>query len=76
MQRDREEDKRLYAALEVMHDTQELLVLGLERTATAEQVQAAYGKLAMKHHPDRGGSAEAFRNVTEARDLALQMNMR
>jgi curved DNA-binding protein CbpA len=45
-------------------------VLELERSATAEEVKAAYRRLAMAWHPDRnGGSAEAeekFKAISQA----------
>lgn len=46
------------------HDT-----LGVAPDATADEVRAAYKRLAMKHHPDRpGGDAEQFRRVQAAYD--------
>lgn len=47
-------------------------LLGVSRPYTEEKVRAAYRALAFKHHPDRGGSAEKFREVTRARDEALR----
>jgi molecular chaperone DnaJ len=45
-------------------------VLGVERTADAAALKAAYRKLAMQHHPDRnGGSDESmakFKEISEA----------
>lgn len=40
--------------------------LGLPPTATLDEAKAAYRRLAMQHHPDRGGDAEAFKRVKEA----------
>lgn len=40
--------------------------LGVERTCDAAAVKSAYRKLAMTHHPDKGGDAEAFRRIVEA----------
>lgn len=41
-------------------------VLGLKRGATEDEVKQAYRKLAMKHHPDRGGNEDEFKKIKEA----------
>lgn len=41
-------------------------ILGVARTATAEEIKTAYRKLAMKHHPDRGGDPARFQEITTA----------
>lgn len=41
-------------------------VLGLSRTATEDEVRRAYRKLALKHHPDKGGDGEIFQTIGEA----------
>jgi len=40
--------------------------LGVEKTATAEEVKAAFRRLALEHHPDRGGNPEKFKEANEA----------
>lgn len=40
--------------------------LGIDSTATADQIKQAYRKLAMQHHPDRGGDAAAFQKIQQA----------
>lgn len=40
--------------------------LGVGKSASPEEIKAAYRKLAMKHHPDRGGDQKTFQNITEA----------
>ena len=47
-------------------------VLGLKRTATPEQVQQAYRKLARKYHPDVNDSSQAeerFKRIGEAYEV-------
>ncbi|KOO22840.1 Ankyrin-like protein [Chrysochromulina tobinii] len=41
-------------------------VLGVPTDASPEAISKAYRKLALKHHPDKGGSAAEFRVVAEA----------
>ena len=41
-------------------------MLGLAKNATPEQIKKAFKKQAMQHHPDRGGDAEKFKQITEA----------
>lgn len=40
--------------------------LGVDKTASADDIQKAYRKAAMKHHPDRGGDAGKFQELNEA----------
>jgi curved DNA-binding protein len=48
-------------------------VLGVSRTATADEVKKAYRKLARKHHPDVNpddpGATDRFKEVTEAYEV-------
>jgi curved DNA-binding protein CbpA len=44
-------------------------VLGVDQAATAAQLKAAYRRISGRVHPDKGGSAEAFRMVKEAYDV-------
>lgn len=41
-------------------------VLGVPITATLVECRAAYRSMALKHHPDHGGSEETFKEVTAA----------
>lgn len=40
--------------------------LGINKNASQEEIKTAYRKMAMKHHPDRGGNEKTFKNITEA----------
>lgn len=46
-------------------------ILGVARGATIDQIQKAYRELAMKRHPDRGGSQEQMAELNRARDAAV-----
>jgi curved DNA-binding protein len=43
--------------------------LGINRNASPEEIKSAYRKLAMKHHPDRGGDEKKFKEISEAYDV-------
>lgn len=43
-------------------------VLGVRANATAEQIDEAYRRLAMKHHPDRGGDGAQMARINAARE--------
>lgn len=40
--------------------------LGLNKGATNEEIKKAYRSMAMKHHPDRGGNEQRFKEIEEA----------
>ena len=48
-----------------------LAVLGLEGNENREEVTQRYRQLVRKHHPDRGGDPERFRQVKEAAEQLL-----
>lgn len=41
-------------------------ILAVAKDATAEQIKKAYRKLAMKHHPDKGGDELQFKELSKA----------
>ena len=46
-------------------------VLGVGPDATRGQINQAYRKLSLQHHPDKGGDVEKQKEINNARDAAL-----
>jgi curved DNA-binding protein len=48
-------------------------ILGVDKSATQDEIKKAYRKLAMKHHPDRNAgnksAEEKFKEITEANEV-------
>lgn len=51
-----------------MSQTNFYKVLGVSETATQDEIKKAYRKLAVQHHPDKGGNEEKFKEITQAYD--------
>ena len=43
-------------------------VLGVSENATQDEIKKAYRKLAVEHHPDKGGDESQFKKISEAYD--------
>lgn len=51
-------------------------ILGVTAAADDAQIAAAYRKLALLAHPDKGGDPEEFRKLVEAKDILLDPQRR
>jgi len=49
-------------------------VLGVNENATQDEIKKTYRKLAMEHHPDKGGNEETFKKISEAYDVLSDEN--
>ena len=51
-------------------------VLGIDRGADDRTLKKAYRSLALKHHPDKGGSEEKFAEISQAYDVLSDKDKR
>lgn len=51
-------------------------VLGVEENSTQDEIKKAYRKLAVQYHPDKGGSEEQFKKISEAYNILGDENKR
>lgn len=59
-----------------MSNTELYKILEIDQKASQEDIKKAYKKLAMKHHPDKGGDAEKFKKISEAYEVLSDENKR
>jgi curved DNA-binding protein len=51
-------------------------ILGVNENASQDDIKKAYKKLAMQHHPDRGGDNKKFQEISQAYDTISDPNKR
>lgn len=51
-------------------------ILGVSEEASADEIKKAFRKLAVKHHPDRGGDEKQFKEANEAYDTLKNSDKR
>jgi DnaJ family protein A protein 2 len=51
-------------------------VLGVDKSASNADIKKAYRKLAIQHHPDKGGDEEKFKEITRAYEILSDENKR
>ena len=44
-------------------------ILGVSKTSSADDIKKAYRKLALTNHPDKGGDAEKFQEISHSYDI-------
>lgn len=44
-------------------------VLGISKSASADEIKTAFRRLAIEHHPDRGGDEAKFKEINEAYEV-------
>src|SRR3989338_7515954 len=51
-------------------------ILGVSKDSSKDEIKKMYKKLALQHHPDRGGDAEKFKEISEAYAVLSDDNKR
>merc|ERR1719428_1716048 len=51
-------------------------LLDVEKSASEAEIKKAYRKLAVKHHPDKGGDQEKFKEITRAYEVLSDSDKR
>ena len=50
-------------------------ILGVDKSATSEEIKAAHRRRSKKTHPDAGGDAQSFALVSLAKDVLSDDNL-
>ena len=51
-------------------------ILGIQKSASKDEIKKAFRKLAMEHHPDKGGNEAKFKEINEAYTVLSDENKR
>jgi len=51
-------------------------LLGVDKGASTAEIKKAYRKLAMSHHPDKGGDPEKFKDISRAHEVLSDADKR
>ncbi len=51
-------------------------ILGVNEKATSEEINRAYKRAALEHHPDKGGDPENFKRIQKAKETLLDSKAR
>ncbi len=51
-------------------------ILNISKNASDSDIKSAFRKLALEHHPDRGGDADKFKDINEAYEVLSDENKR
>lgn len=62
----------LFSGLSAAGQEDPYTVLGVGKNATQDEIQKAYRKLSIIHHPDKGGNQEHFKLINQAREILLE----
>lgn len=51
-------------------------ILGVEKSASGAEIKKAFRKLALKHHPDKGGDVDKFKEISGAAEILMDEEKR